>query len=386
MKATGDVRAAAERLLANARKNKLHTADLHTTDLARAPHNLLLPLLHSAALADTTLASHWAHKSYDLYAQTDARFVETLFRLLRNELSYRPALTPAQFFSSGYAEHKLLLVADVLELCRAKALELARERGAVPMTQRASRPATSAGTAPAGRDLKSEAPSPRTGSAPRRASRMVPHATRAPEHAVSPSDMAGKLAMRAGAAAAAAAATATAVSPVASAAPAGEAPAPSGGAALARALAVVPSQPQILVGRPAATRSSEWGRVAPPLSRDSSCDDSDSDEMSSWLVASVKGSPAEMGAGGSAAASVFLTDVQDEPPSCQAPAPSHIGAAAALVTQADGASAHELTSLRSTVSEMCVRLDALQLKTDHFFERVLRRLSALESKSERVAV
>lgn len=55
-------------------------------------------------------------QGYDLYGKTDARFVESTFRLLRDEFRYFPPLTVTQFLSAHYTERKLNLVADILRL------------------------------------------------------------------------------------------------------------------------------------------------------------------------------------------------------------------------------------------------------------------------------
>ncbi|KEP65994.1 UNVERIFIED_CONTAM: hypothetical protein HHA_313790 [Hammondia hammondi] len=58
-------------------------------------------------------------RGYDLLYKTDQRFVQTLWKFLRDECHYRPALTVSQFLSpTGFAERKIHLCLDVVYLCR----------------------------------------------------------------------------------------------------------------------------------------------------------------------------------------------------------------------------------------------------------------------------
>ena len=56
---------------------------------------------------------------------SDARFVAAAHKMLREQLGYRCVLTVPQLLSSeGFAERKMLLILDVLSLCRTKHAEL----------------------------------------------------------------------------------------------------------------------------------------------------------------------------------------------------------------------------------------------------------------------
>jgi hypothetical protein len=69
-----------------------------------------------------------ARQGYDLYGKTDARFVESVFRLLRDEFRVFPSLSAAQFLSQQFVERRLALTADVLELAIRTRKELQRQR------------------------------------------------------------------------------------------------------------------------------------------------------------------------------------------------------------------------------------------------------------------
>lgn len=55
-----------------------------------------------------------------MYAKSDFRFMESVYKLLITELNYKPAITIQQFFAVGYAEQKMILCRDVCRLMREK--------------------------------------------------------------------------------------------------------------------------------------------------------------------------------------------------------------------------------------------------------------------------
>ncbi|TPX36497.1 hypothetical protein SmJEL517_g01337 [Synchytrium microbalum] len=86
-----------------------------------------LPLLHYILLDySQRLARRFASSGYELYAQKDARFVDSVYKLLRDQFGYRPALSKEQFLTTGFAERKLILIGDVIRLCRNLDVDLAR--------------------------------------------------------------------------------------------------------------------------------------------------------------------------------------------------------------------------------------------------------------------
>ena len=171
---TGDLPAALERLNAQLRRAK--APHLQLANHTQLKPELLLPLLHHALLKlSHTLAVHLANRGYELYAQADLKFVESAFKIARDEFAYRASITPKQFLSDNFKEHKLIFVADVLRLCASKASDLAKERSMKRTT-----------LTPRSKDyLPKQTPgsSPRTTTAKRRHSRVIPHARRAQSYA-----------------------------------------------------------------------------------------------------------------------------------------------------------------------------------------------------------
>ncbi|KAI9099302.1 Centrosomal spindle body, CEP44-domain-containing protein [Phlyctochytrium arcticum] len=89
-----------------------------------------LPLLHFILLDYShVLAAHFATQRYDLYGKKDTRFLESVYRLLRDEFGYKPQLTRDQFLAMGFAERKLLFVGDVIRLAQTLHANLCRKNG-----------------------------------------------------------------------------------------------------------------------------------------------------------------------------------------------------------------------------------------------------------------
>ena len=91
-----------------------------------------LPLLHFALLGVSRAVAVWLSEvgSGLTPAMSDARFVEAAHRALRDHFNHRPVLTVQQLLAMGFAEQKMLLVLDVLQLCRSKHAELLAKRRA----------------------------------------------------------------------------------------------------------------------------------------------------------------------------------------------------------------------------------------------------------------
>ena len=87
-----------------------------------------LPVLHHVLLVFSRhVAGAILGAGYELHAKTDMRFVEAVHKLLASEFGYRMALTPRQFFSPGFAERKMMLIDDVVQLCRRRHNDMVRE-------------------------------------------------------------------------------------------------------------------------------------------------------------------------------------------------------------------------------------------------------------------
>lgn len=56
--------------------------------------------------------------------------LQGVYKLLRGDMQYNPSLTLPQFFSHGFAEHKMILVTDLIKLVKEKKKEITKAVGA----------------------------------------------------------------------------------------------------------------------------------------------------------------------------------------------------------------------------------------------------------------
>ena len=90
-----------------------------------------LPLIHHSLLVySTPVADFVRENKFDLFAKSDYRFIESVFKLLVDAFSYKPAISVHQFFSEGFAEHKVILCKDIAALMKAKHKELSKTQTA----------------------------------------------------------------------------------------------------------------------------------------------------------------------------------------------------------------------------------------------------------------
>ena len=86
-----------------------------------------LPLIHHCLLGySTPVADFVRDNKFDLFAKSDYRFVESVYKLLVDVFHFKPAISVQQFFSEGFAEHKIILCKEIASLMKAKNQELTK--------------------------------------------------------------------------------------------------------------------------------------------------------------------------------------------------------------------------------------------------------------------
>eukprot|EP00696_Hemimastix_kukwesjijk_P019103 gnl/Hemi2/8280_TR2852_c0_g5_i1.p1 gnl/Hemi2/8280_TR2852_c0_g5~~gnl/Hemi2/8280_TR2852_c0_g5_i1.p1 ORF type:complete len:281 (-),score=57.84 gnl/Hemi2/8280_TR2852_c0_g5_i1:77-919(-) len=122
---TGDIKGNFERLRSDV-KSVMPGVELDTQSALGGQPSVFLPVLHHVFLDYSRLLAKWlSDQGHDLYARSDLRFLEGVFRIVMSEFNYRPRLSTEQFLSpTGFAEQKMLFVSAVVRLCRKKHTEL----------------------------------------------------------------------------------------------------------------------------------------------------------------------------------------------------------------------------------------------------------------------
>ncbi|GFR40196.1 hypothetical protein Agub_g756 [Astrephomene gubernaculifera] len=115
---TGDLNGNVQRLLRELKAIK-YPADVDEVGLRLGDPVAFLPLLSYSLLKFSRLVARFiVRNGFELAGKTDQRFIEASFKLFRDVLNVRTVLTPVQFFEHGFAERKVLLLCDVIAVCK----------------------------------------------------------------------------------------------------------------------------------------------------------------------------------------------------------------------------------------------------------------------------
>ena len=117
---SGDLRNQGTRLQALLRSTH-YPHNVNYTNLLAGYTEEYMPLLRFI-LKEFSLnfAKRLLNAGYQLGGKSDKQFLETVYKILRDELSFIPKLTVKKFLATGYAEQKLLLTNEVYSLVQAR--------------------------------------------------------------------------------------------------------------------------------------------------------------------------------------------------------------------------------------------------------------------------
>eukprot|EP00397_Hematodinium_sp_SG-2012_P027074 GEMP01028426.1.p1 GENE.GEMP01028426.1~~GEMP01028426.1.p1 ORF type:complete len:508 (+),score=78.17 GEMP01028426.1:113-1525(+) len=115
----GDIRGNIEKLKSQLRSLRYQLEEIDDDGLSAGKPSAVLPVLHYVFLGFSKYFTGFVEeRGYDLHSKNDLRFVELVYKCLRNDLDYRPQITTAQFFLQGFAERKVIFLQDVVRLAR----------------------------------------------------------------------------------------------------------------------------------------------------------------------------------------------------------------------------------------------------------------------------
>lgn len=93
----------------------------------------VIPLLQHALLgAYQSVGVNLLQKGYNLKVLRDTKFVESVYKVLRDEFGYKPLISQKQFFQNGFAARKISLITDVFRLMRSMHFDLMRRSKLLP--------------------------------------------------------------------------------------------------------------------------------------------------------------------------------------------------------------------------------------------------------------
>lgn len=122
--ATGDIKNNLRKLMVELKQIRYPLTEVDLKGLAKGTPRCFLPILHYIFLDYSVDLTEFFARDYELYGKTDLRFVETVYKVMRDVFHYKPPLTREQFLSIGYAERKIIELCDILKRCREKIEEL----------------------------------------------------------------------------------------------------------------------------------------------------------------------------------------------------------------------------------------------------------------------
>lgn len=122
---TGDLKNNLRKFVSELKQVHFPQTELDLKGIAQGVPKAFLPVVHHVFLDySISLAQYFANKEYDLYGKTDLRFMEAVYKVLRDEFGYKPQITKEQFLTIGFAERKILSLCEILKLLRGKHDEL----------------------------------------------------------------------------------------------------------------------------------------------------------------------------------------------------------------------------------------------------------------------
>ncbi|ELT93312.1 hypothetical protein CAPTEDRAFT_125185 [Capitella teleta] len=117
---TGDLKNNLRKLI-SAIKGVEYPGDPDIEALSQGSSEAFLVIYHHAFLDySRPVAQLIVEKNIDLSGKSDGRFVEGMYKALREIFSFKPALTQSQFFSRAFSEQKIIMGTEILQKIKEK--------------------------------------------------------------------------------------------------------------------------------------------------------------------------------------------------------------------------------------------------------------------------
>uniref|UniRef100_A0A4W5R9K0 Centrosomal protein of 44 kDa n=1 Tax=Hucho hucho TaxID=62062 RepID=A0A4W5R9K0_9TELE len=126
MMSTGDLKGCLRKLDAQLRAMK-YPSEVDYNGLAKGDPSTFLPIVSYAFISYSPhLAEHLVGFGVELTGKNDLRFIECIYKVLRDLFHYKPVLTKQQFLQFGFAERKTCILCDVIAFALQKHKELSK--------------------------------------------------------------------------------------------------------------------------------------------------------------------------------------------------------------------------------------------------------------------
>ncbi|KAK7161582.1 hypothetical protein R3I94_004307 [Phoxinus phoxinus] len=124
---TGDLKGCLRKLETSLRSLK-YPREVDYQRLAVGDPSACLPIVSFTFTSfSPSLTEHLVDYGVELTGMNDLRFIENVYKVLRDVFSYKPLLTKQQFLQFGFAERKVTIVCDIIGLILNKHKELTKE-------------------------------------------------------------------------------------------------------------------------------------------------------------------------------------------------------------------------------------------------------------------
>ncbi|NWX17515.1 CEP44 protein, partial [Aegotheles bennettii] len=122
--ATGDLKGSLRKIEQGLRLLN-YPRDVDYTVLVKGDPAAFLPIIsYSFTSFSTCIAELVVKCDVELTAKSDLRFIEAIYKVLRDQFQYKPILTKQQFLQFGFAERKIQIVCDIINCVVKKHKEL----------------------------------------------------------------------------------------------------------------------------------------------------------------------------------------------------------------------------------------------------------------------
>uniref|UniRef100_A0A8D2NW60 Centrosomal protein of 44 kDa n=1 Tax=Zosterops lateralis melanops TaxID=1220523 RepID=A0A8D2NW60_ZOSLA len=115
--------------------------DVDYTVLVKGDPAAFLPIISYCFTSFSTgIAELLVKCDVELTAKSDLRFIEAVYKFLRDQFQYKPILTKEQFLQFGFAERKMQIVCDIINCVVKKHKELSNSSKVKSQTRKKIRP------------------------------------------------------------------------------------------------------------------------------------------------------------------------------------------------------------------------------------------------------
>ncbi|NXA28451.1 CEP44 protein, partial [Ibidorhyncha struthersii] len=137
--ATGDLKGSLRKIEQGLRLLN-YPRDVDYTVLVKGDPAAFLPIIsYSFTSFSTYIAELLVKCDVELTAKSDLRFIEAIYKLLRDQFQYKPILTKQQFLQFGFAERKMQIVCDIINCVVKKHKELSNSSKVKSQTRKKPR-------------------------------------------------------------------------------------------------------------------------------------------------------------------------------------------------------------------------------------------------------